>query len=391
MMFLRKEKANGIKSFAFNNYIFVYRNKENNLILNNDIKLSERVYEFFVDEQYLFYNEKKDNIKQVHIYDTRSNKDISIEDKFILDIPNNSNQFYIFTHNSNSLATELHLFNLSTFKSEELIKEYDWGLCYLTSERFFIFKEETTLSSLSLLTRIYEWEVDLSIEGLKGGSIFGVSDTNLLVACANEYQGIWLALDVATGKEIWRQHLQSASGGTYVFNEDKTSAIILHTGGFWLNGIQVAKGNNIFREYNTKDGSIKREGVLWQLDEAGLGIHNCTLHEGFIYFTAVYKSFGATVLGVLDYETLFLLWWEEVKMDEADGFGNFFLNQPLQVAENKIYVLDKTHVLHIYERDETIPFEKPTENGLKAFEDLPILEKPTQNEPYYPTEDDIPF
>ena len=252
-----------------------------------------------------------------------------------------------------------------------------------------VFVQIKLIFPLSLLTGLYEWELDL---GLEVGGILGIADTNLMVACTNkQYQTIWLSLNVATGKEIWRRNLQISYGGTYAFNEDKTSIFYLHAGGVWLNGIQVARGNNLFREINTKDGSVRREGVLWQLDEAGFGIHSCTLYEGFIYFTAVYKSFGATVLGVLDYETLSLLWWEEVKMDEADGFGNFFLNQPLQVAENKIYVLDKTHVLHIYERDDTKPYQKPIKSGLMPFEYLPIPESPTQNEPYYPTNDDLPF
>jgi len=248
---------------------------------------------------------------------------------------------------------------------------------------FVNYEEKKLLKSLSLLTGEYEWELDLGVEGLEIAGILGIKDTNLIVACTNKQnQVIWLAFDVANGKEIWRRYLQvSSGGGANAFSEDKTSLFNLHAGGLWLNGIPLAQGNHIFREINVTDGSIKREGILSDVDEAGLGVKNFTLYGDKIYFTARYNgSFGPIAIGVLDYETLSLLWWEEVQMQEADGFGNFFLNQPIQVSENKIYVLDKTHVLHIYERDESVAFVKPSKSGLRAFEDLPTSFDNTDNQ-----------
>ncbi len=44
----------------------------------------------------------------------------------------------------------------------------------------------------------------------------------------------------------------------------------------------------------------------------------------------------------------------------------------IQATDKKLYVLDSGGTLHIYQRDENVPFVKPTESGLVAFEDLPI-------------------
>ena len=297
-----------------------------------------------------------------------------------------------YQYTSISKSFKIFIFD---FYENKILKEIDkeldlWNLIRCKNTIFYFNSSKTKISALSLLTSEYAWEVDLGVEGLQVGGILGIKDNNLMVACTDkQHQGIWLALDVATGEEVWRRSLQISYGGTYAFNEDKTSIFYLHAKGVWLNGIQVVKGSNIFREINTKDGSVRREGVLWQLDEVGLGINNCTLQNGFIYFTAHYSgSFGATVIGVLDYETLSLLWWEEVKLDEANGFGNFLTQ--LQVSENKIYVLDKTHVLHIYEKDESIPFVKPTQSGLMPFENLPIKTQNNENQ-NFDNNDDLPF
>lgn len=371
---------NGVSGFIISNENIIIKNKGKQLLLNNNM-LFQFAYDFFAKNGIIFSNQESECL----FYDLEKQTFGCVKNKLMILFNNKDNDsellFVDYLKNN-----RLHLFNYQTNTDKILLQNYDWEFLYLTKKELFIYNKNL-LKSLSLLTGLYEWEVDLGLQGLEVGGILGIADTNLMVACTNkQHQTIWLSLDVVTGKEIWRRNLQISYGGTYTFNEDTTSAIILHAGGAWLNGIQVTKGNNLFREINTKDGSVRREGILLQMDEIGLGIYHCILHENLIYFTANYNgSFGAIVVGVLDYETLSLLWWEEVKMDEADGFGNFLLQ--IQVSENKIYVLDKTGTLHIYERDDTKPYPKPTKSGLMPFEYLPIPEKP----PYYPENDDLPF
>jgi hypothetical protein len=283
---------------------------------------------------------------------------------------------------------------LYDFKKLKLIKEYSFlqnvSIAHYLNESFVMtYLKPMGLGKISLLTGEYEWEVDLGLQGLEIVSILGVWEDNLIVICKNEQkQQEILSLSVQLGKEVWRKNMQ-VSQYAFAFSEDKTSILYVYAGGLWLNGEQITRGRNIFREVNTKDGSVRREGVLRQLDEAGLGLISYQLLGGFIYFRAVYQSFGDTVIGVLDYETLSLLWWEEVKIHSEAGYFAFL--RDMQASENKIYALDQIGTLHIYERDESVPFVKPTASGLQAFEELPI--EPETKEENTDEQDfsDLPF
>lgn len=387
-MFKKVSYLNNIKSFTVRNDQIYYLNTKEEFYLND--KIIANGYGIEKNEYAVFLYENMTDVETSIIFNNGEIK----KTKYLLDLSSfNGINTIIYNKNYNDQEKQIGLHNIISQEIKWFYNIERFGFNIRANNNLYYKQTQTCLKSLSLLTGEYDWEVDLGLDGLEVVNILGVEASNLIVLCRNEQKQFEiLSLSVSSGKEIWRKNMQ-VGNGNFIFSEDKTSLIYLYSGGLWFNGVQVTRGNNIFREINTKDGSVRREGVLWQLDEAGLGIHNCTLHEGFIYFTAVYKSFGATVLGVLDYETLSLLWWEEVKMDEADGFGNFFLNQPLQVAGNKIYVLDKTHVLHIYQRDESVPFVKPTESGLRTFEDLPA--SPENNLPTQDTEyqdfSDLPF
>lgn len=368
MMYILSKKIE-VLSFRVSSNELSYADKSKNLTFRNQIITTNTSSNgYFLDGRYFFYGNETDY--KTRFIDFKTNKTTEI----LGYIGSPSEQLFdgeIFvTHEYLDLVEfkqQLISYNIKT--NEKKVIKANVGAVLLHNKNVITREGAIILRSLSLLTGEYEWELDLGVQGLEVGGILGVEGANLIVLCENkQHQQVLLSLDVATGREVWRRDLQVSHGGTYAFNEDKTSIFYMHAGGLWLNGVRVAQGSNIFREIDTADGSVRREGVLWQMDGAGLGIKNCTFQDGFIYFTAVYQSFGPTVIGVLDYETLSLLWWEEVQMQEADGFGNFFLNQPLQVSENRIYVLDKTHVLHIYERDGSIPFVKPAGSGLAGFE-----------------------
>ena len=342
-------------AYFWNNFV-IYGNLENMSmysLLNENITQLEPKYSYYWN----FYNEE--NSKMLISQNRRTNESGNrIADYYLFNLKNKTAQEYLFTE-------------------KPQIK--------VIGNKGVIIKD-ATLFAYSLLTGLYLWEVDLSIQNLKIYTILGIKDENLIIVCENkEQKNILLSLDVNTGKEIWVKDMNFGKD-RFIFNSDNSTIINLYARGFWLEERRIAVGNNIFREINTKDGSVKREGMLDELDKVGLSIGNHVLQEDKIYFTARYKnSFDGVVVGVLDYETLSLLWWEEVKMDEADGFGNFLTQ--IQVSENKIYVLDKTGTLHIYERDDTKPYEKPTKSSLISFEYLPIFEEP----PHYPENDDLPF
>lgn len=220
-----------------------------------------------------------------------------------------------------------------------------------------------TICCFSPATNEFVWVRHL--EGAHLLKIIGKSDY-VIIAILKNYRT--LALNTHTGSIIWER-----MGGNYcsTLSPQGNSVLHLESGGLWVNGIQLVRGTNLFQEIDALTGSIKREGILADLDDLGLGIKNFSVATGFIYFTASYQgSFSATAVGVLDYETLNLLWWQEIEMQVAGGFGNFLLNQPPVVAGNQFFVLDKTQTLHIFERtkEANSSHSKIGTKGLVPFE-----------------------
>ncbi len=106
-----------------------------------------------------------------------------------------------------------------------------------------------------------------------------------------------------------------------------------------------AKNLTHFYEYCAKTGNILRNQTIDSLEVNGLSIICATVKEKLIYFTATdHTQIVANHVGVLDFETLEVLWFEKVNP------GNLKLEPP-QVAGNKIYVLGGDGTLHIFEKE----------------------------------------
>jgi hypothetical protein len=253
----------------------------------------------------------------------------------------------------------------------------------LNNNDIVVYNSMYSLSKYSLLTDDYLWECNLPIYRIV--NLIGEYSNKLILIYENaqNLKGT-LALDMQRGKIVW-----NTEGGDFLstFSKNGNTIIHLQSGDLSLNGIQVVKRANIFKEIDLNTGKVKREGVLIDLDEAGLSIKTFIVEDDYIYFTANYQgSFGAIVIGILDYENLNLLWWHIVEMQDADGFGNFLMNKPV-FSDNKFYVLDKTGVLHIFEQEVDVFLTKASQGGLMPFEYLP----PPQSKPHIPNDDSLPF
>lgn len=223
---------------------------------------------------------------------------------------------------------------------------YRFGNSYIQ-----ISNNRTTLKSLFLLTGKYEWERELPINKII--QVIGIYEKSLIVTYESvENETGVIAINVTNGETIWDKTVEGMYQFYPLFSKKGDSVVNLHCGSYYLNGVQIAQSANVFTEINLTDGSLVRNEVLKDLDNLGLGVDKFIVEGDYIYFTATYQgSFGAVAIGVLEYESLALLWWQVVEMQAADGFGNFLMNKPV-VGGDKLYILDKTSVLHIFERTE---------------------------------------
>lgn len=382
MMFKYINNISEVKDYNISSCEINYASKGCELWFRNEIiTRSTSVSGVLWNKRYFFYSDNLGNC-----YKDLLNNEIINLNRVVPQLKFDNNKYVALNYSEDYQTKDLVIFNFDNNSFEVVKLNIEFNIKLVINEQILNQKGNTNISSLSLLTGLYSWEIELSVSNII--SIIGIYTDYLIVTyeTAANQTGI-LALDVATGNTVWDTLVNGVMYSFYpIFSKNGATVFNLHAGGLWLNGIQMAQGNNIFREIDLTNGTIKREGILQELDNLGLGVKYFVLNEDNICFTANYNgSFGAIVVGVLDYETLSLLWWEEVKMDEADGFGNFLTQ--IQVSENNIYVLDKTGTLHIYEKDDTQSYQKPTESGLTSFEYLPIFEEP----PHYPENDDLPF
>jgi outer membrane protein assembly factor BamB len=92
-------------------------------------------------------------------------------------------------------------------------------------------------------------------------------------------------------------------------------------------------------------GDVIRNSVVQSLLQEELVLRAWTLNDGKIYFTALKNERFPTHIGILDYATLDLLWWQKIEID-----GNAFLEEGKgpEVDGDRCYVLDTQGTLHFF-------------------------------------------
>ncbi|NBB31841.1 hypothetical protein [Cellulophaga sp. BC115SP] len=235
----------------------------------------------------------------------------------------------------------------STIKNEVVVNfpKVEKINSYLSNEINIFFQVESTLKSLSLLTGEYEWEVDLGVrkfifggeeQEAKISQIIGVIDGNLYVWMSDERL---VEIDVQTGKI-------------------KTETFPLQA--LQAQGIIQAV---LFPQYYEKEQSLfffyqdylvqvhlptQENTLIWQDSRYNIGPSFIT--DNFIYFIGNYQK--GTVfrdhVGVFDRQKNEVVWLQQVITLSKETYNNL---KEIQATDDKIYVLDTSGTLYIFERE----------------------------------------
>ncbi|SMC39092.1 PQQ-binding-like beta-propeller repeat protein [Cellulophaga tyrosinoxydans] len=205
--------------------------------------------------------------------------------------------------------------------------------------------ERKYIKSLSLLTGKYEWETNLENFG-EIRKILGVVENKLWVSlyrAGNEKNETrLLALDIESGKVIFElDHQYPISDWFIELLEEDNSLLSIYS------GIGTQALDSPLVEIDAITGKVLRSQRIESLYNQNLKIGFWKVLENKIYFTANQDYLSGTHIGVLDYNTLELLWVTKVE-NQKGGFKDF------QVNHNNIYVLDQGNQLHIFEKTEKI-------------------------------------
>ena len=181
--------------------------------------------------------------------------------------------------------------------------------------------------------------------------VLGIAQ-GLLWICTRWYRLI--ALDLETGKPV---HL--FSGGW--FDEDHSNYIILDSLG-WCFFREAEKTIVLISNFGVQilDAATAKiiEGYSFsEVDPQGIGAFEyfdaARLQGDYFTFIAErpYESYGTGWAGVFDLKARKLLWTDEVTPKEKRAKGlHLVITRPVYYAGNKIYVLDNSNTLYIYQK-----------------------------------------
>lgn len=181
--------------------------------------------------------------------------------------------------------------------------------------------------------------------------VLGIAQ-GLLWICTRWYRLI--ALDLEMGKPV-----HQFSGGW--FDEDHSNYIILDSLG-WCFFREAEKTIVLISNFGVQilDATTAKiiEGYSFsEVDPQGIGAFEyfdaARLQGDYFTFIAErpYESYGTGWAGVFDLKARKLLWTDEVTPKEKRTKGlHLVITRPVYYAGNKIYVLDNSDTLHIYQK-----------------------------------------
>ena len=200
------------------------------------------------------------------------------------------------------------------------------------------------------------WTFDLPLCPRSGepddlDKVLGIAQ-GLLWICTRWFRLI--ALDLETGKPV-----HQFSGGW--FDEDHSNYIILDSLG-WCFFREAEKNIVLISNFGVQilDAATAKiiEGYSFsEVDPQGIGAFEyfdaARLQGDYFTFIAErpYESYGTGWAGVFGLKTRKLLWTDEVTPKEKRTKGlHLVITRPVYYAGNKIYVLDNSNTLHIYQK-----------------------------------------
>ena len=200
------------------------------------------------------------------------------------------------------------------------------------------------------------WTFDLPLRPRSGepdnlDKVLGIAQ-GLLWICTRWYRLI--ALNLETGKPV-----HQFSGGW--FDEDHSNYIVLDSLG-WCFFRDAEKTIVLISNFGVQilDAATAKiiEGYSFsEVDPQGIGAFEyfdaARLQGDYFTFIAErpYESYGTGWAGVFDLKARKLLWTAEVTPKEKRAKGlHLVITRPVYYAGNKIYVLDNSNTLHIYQK-----------------------------------------
>jgi hypothetical protein len=347
MFFIETMRFENVQNFIIRNNKIIYTNT-NNQIFINDVNLEKKAYFFDLYQNQLVYDFKRN----ITFLDLDSHKEKNITSKSIIKF--DGKKYLLLTSKSNQEYCELSCYDFLTGNERIIEKTYYWGIGEILNDTFY-FYESNALKSLSLLTGEYEWEVDLAEElGTYDAisKIYGIVNECLWLVTQ---RGVLLGIKINDGTLI--HHLNPDGYDTFqqygtvqmqyfrsFFDEKQQILIGVYENRYWEIDLKADKPELQITDIKVLNPSyFNNPSFIYEVYHLAAP-EGIAYDEQYIYF----KDNEVSTVGVLNRQTKQIEWHD--KLYELPG-RSYVMIRDIQVAANKMYVLDEKGVLHIFEKE----------------------------------------
>ncbi|NBB31836.1 hypothetical protein [Cellulophaga sp. BC115SP] len=354
-MFKKTDTIKEVKYYSIRNSTLSYKLK-NGTLFNNDVVIADNYnYYGYLNDHFIQYGKNGKHF----LVDKKNNREIEVPQVlFSLGFDGKKGFYtenYIYDKELERSRCDLFIFNISTGTSTKILSNSPDILRLVENQNLFLFLPRTTLKSLSLLTGEYEWEVDL---GEKLGNYDGISK---IYGLANEclwlvtQRGVILGININDGKLI--HHLNFDGYDTFqergtvqmqyfrsLFDEKQQILIGVYENRYWEIDLKADKPALHITDIKALNPSyFNNPSFIYEVYHLAAP-EGIAYDEQYIYF----KDNEVSTVGVLNRQTKQIEWHD--KLYELPG-RSYVMIRDIQVAANKMYVLDEKGVLHIFEKE----------------------------------------
>nr|WP_294926186.1 hypothetical protein [uncultured Flavobacterium sp.] len=335
MIYIRIDKKQNITSLMLSNRDIILKNREKQLFINEK-NIYENVDDFFIsaDNEFILFNIIDGCISL--------KKDLTFTQKasrFFLKVTTNCDNLTFQTDIESN--TYLFLNNNKLEKEIELISNYNWEFIFCDHNTFFLY-DKIILKAISYPTCKNTWKILLQEYG-EIRKILGVKEEKIWVSIyrggINKDKNILLALDIVSGEVVYQSPSEYDLSDWFIELLSEKNSILSIYG-----KMSTHQADSPFVEINATTGAVIRNHRIESLYLENLKIGFWKVLDNKIYFTANKDTLHGRHIGILDYNTLEILWQTEI----SDLRGTF---KDFQVSDNKIYALDTGNQLHIFEKE----------------------------------------
>ena len=308
--------------------------KDTNSITFRNIKLpSKKCFDILVNSTSLFINDFNTNgFEQTNIYNRSTGEKETIEEKIFMKIIEDN--FIIFSSYDIEFNT---FFGVSSLKKNmTLWQKKEPGFFHSLYDKSIIFSNENYLIALDFKTGKEVWNYSLDKESFEVDKVISLYLNQLLVGLKS---GLLIALDIDTGALLW-QTPENVPIQNLRLSESEGI----------LYGLQLHK----FVTINAQNGAILVAKDIEPYLDSYFGctlffIRTSKLYNGLIYFVGGRKGVSDTV-GIFDPKQEKIIWHYQLELPKGELIGAG--DDKIQITDTKLYVLDTTNTLHIFEREQ---------------------------------------